>query len=59
MTNAEAINLLDNLIGFIDDNQGNDYDTALKMGINALKYQNEFEGNVMVMSDGRRISICY
>ena len=33
----KAIDLLDNLIGMIDDNQGNDYDFALKKGIEALK----------------------
>lgn len=37
MTNKEAINLLDNLLGMVEDNQNNDYDTALHMGIDALK----------------------
>lgn len=37
MTNEEAINLLDNLIGMIEDNQNSDYDQALHMGINSLK----------------------
>lgn len=37
MTKDIAIDLLDNLIGMIEDNQGNDYDEALKMAINALK----------------------
>lgn len=37
MTNKEAINLLDNLLGIVEDNQNNDYDTALKMAIEALK----------------------
>ena len=37
MTIEEAIDLLDNLIGMIDDNHGNDYDTALKMAIKALE----------------------
>ena len=37
MTEEKAIDLLDNLLGMIEDNQGNDYDTALKMGIQALK----------------------
>ena len=40
MTNEEAINLLDNLIGMIEDNHNSDYDTAFKMAIKALK-QNE------------------
>jgi hypothetical protein len=37
MTIEEAIDLLDNLIGMIDDNHGNDYDTALRMAIKALE----------------------
>lgn len=37
MTREEAIGLLDNLIGFIEDNQNNDYDTAIKMAIKALE----------------------
>jgi len=32
----KAIYLLDNLRGMIEDNQGNDYDFALKKGIEAL-----------------------
>lgn len=37
MDKRTAINLLDNLIGMVDDSQENDYDTALKIGIEALK----------------------
>lgn len=37
MTNQEAIDLLDNLLGMIDDNQGNDYDKAIHMAIEALQ----------------------
>ena len=37
MDRQTAINLLDNLVGMVDDSQENDYDTALKMGIEALK----------------------
>ena len=37
MTIAEAKELLDNLIGMISDNQESDYDTALKMAIEALE----------------------
>lgn len=37
MTREEAIDLLDNLVGMVEDNQENDYDTALKMAIEALK----------------------
>ena len=33
----EAIDLLDNLIGVVEDNHGSDYDKAIKMGIGALK----------------------
>lgn len=37
MDKRTAINLLDNLVGMVDDSQENDYDGALKMGIEALK----------------------
>ena len=33
----EAIDLLDNLLGMIEDNHGNDYDAALHMAISALE----------------------
>lgn len=36
MTNQEAIDLLDNLIGMIEDNHGSDYDSAIRMAIDAL-----------------------
>ena len=36
MTREEAKDLLDNLLGMIEDNHNADYDTALKMGIEAL-----------------------
>lgn len=39
MTIAVAIDLLDNLIGMIEDNQENDYDEAFRMAIAALKAQ--------------------
>ena len=39
MTREEAIDLLDNLIGFVEDNHGSDYDEALKIAIKALKKQ--------------------
>ena len=39
MDKEQAIDLLDNLIGMIEDNQGNDYDTAFRMAIDALKAQ--------------------
>lgn len=37
MDNKQAIDLLDNLIGMVEDNQENDYDTALCMAIDTLK----------------------
>ena len=37
MDKQTAVNLLDNLVGMVEDTQENDYDTALKMGIEALK----------------------
>jgi hypothetical protein len=39
MTEEKAIDLLDNLIGMVEDNQNSDYDTALKMGIKALEQE--------------------
>ena len=40
MTIEESIDLLDNLVGFVEDNQGNDYDGALILAINTMrKYQ--------------------
>ncbi len=39
MDKEQAIDLLDNLIGMIEDNQDNDYDTAFRMAIEALKAQ--------------------
>lgn len=39
MTREEAIYLLDNLIGFVEDNHGSDYDEALKLAIKALKQE--------------------
>ena len=37
MDKQKAADLLDNLIGMVEDTQENDYDAALKMGIEALK----------------------
>lgn len=37
MDKTTAADLLDNLIGMVEDTQENDYDTALRMGIEALK----------------------
>ena len=44
MDKEQAIDLLDNLIGIVEDNQENDYDTALRMAIDALKAQLSQEG---------------
>lgn len=33
----KAIDLLDNLLGMVEDNQNNDYDKALRMGIESLR----------------------
>ena len=37
MTRDEAINLLDNLLGMVEDNHGSNYDMAIHMAIDALK----------------------
>ena len=39
MTREEAIDLLDNLIGMIEDNHNSDYDKALKMAIKSLEQE--------------------
>ena len=39
MTREEAIDLLDNLIGMVDDNHGSDYDGALRMAIADMEKQ--------------------
>ena len=41
MEKSRAIDLLDNLIGMIEDNHDNDYDTAFRMAIEALKAQHD------------------
>lgn len=41
MTNEEAINILDNLIGMVEDNHNNDYDEALKLAIKALEKEKQ------------------
>jgi hypothetical protein len=43
MTRIEAIDLLDNLIGMVDDNHDSDYDTALKMAKKALEFIDKIE----------------
>ena len=39
MTREEAIGLLDNLIGMLEDNHNSNYDTALQMAIKALEHE--------------------
>lgn len=48
MTNEQAIDLLDNLIGMVTDSNENDYDTALKMGIKALKELERLDKQVKI-----------
>lgn len=47
MTKEEAIELLEDLDGAIEDNQGRDYDEAFRMAIEALK--REIERHEMVI----------
>jgi len=48
MTREEAKDLLDNLIGMVEDNHDSDYDTALHMAIEALEQEPKF----IAKSDG-------
>lgn len=41
MNSEEAKDLLDNLIGMVEDNQNNDYDEALKLAIRSLNAWSE------------------
>ena len=54
MTREEAITLLDDIIGLVEDNQGRDYGRALHMAIEALerekKFEKSFEGNYIAVS---------
>lgn len=43
MTREEAIDLLDNLIGMVEDNHNSNYDTALQMAIKALEQEPKSE----------------
>lgn len=43
MTREEAIDLLDNLIGMVEDNHNSDYDTALQIAIEALSKCDKIE----------------
>ena len=42
MSREEAIDLLDNLIGMIEDNHESDYDTVFKMAIQALEQEPKY-----------------
>ena len=54
MDRQTAADLLDNLIGMVDDSQGNDYDTAFKMGIEALKADVQPVRHGVWMEENRR-----
>lgn len=41
MTKGEVIDLLDNLIGMVEDNHNSDYDKALKIAIMSLKQESK------------------
>lgn len=53
MTTQEAIELLDNLIGMIEDSQNNDYDKAFRMAIEALKKQDAMQRVVERLEEAR------
>lgn len=52
MTREEAIELLEDLDGVIEDNQGRDYDEAFRMAIEAL--QKEIERQEMIIRASER-----
>lgn len=56
MTREQAINLLDNLIGMVEDNQNSDYNMALQMAIKALK-QESFKNAYIQVAKERDIAI--
>lgn len=47
MTRVEAIDLLDNLKGMIEDSQGNDYDEALKVAISDMENWQKIRADVI------------
>lgn len=63
MSNDQAIDLLDNLIGMIDDNQENDYDEALKIGIKAIQKSEQIDqiinAPVYIQEDVLRYKMIY
>ena len=44
MTVEKAIELLDNMIGLVEDSQGNDYDEAITLATDALRREQMFKG---------------
>lgn len=52
MTKKEAIELLEDLYGAIEDNQGRDYDEAFRMAIESL--QKDIERHEMVIRTSER-----
>lgn len=58
MTREEAIELLKDVIGFVEDNQGRNYDTAFRMAIEALQEEQTAEWIQPTSSeDCRRLNI--
>lgn len=51
MTREEAIELLEDLDGAIEDNQGRDYDEAFRMAIEALKKEIERQEMIIKVSE--------
>lgn len=51
MTREEAIELLEDLDGAIEDNHGRDYDKAFHMAINALS-AHKSTGHIIIKSSG-------
>lgn len=46
MTREEAVDLLGNLIGMVDDNHDSDYDSALRMAIEALSVIEDIKAEI-------------
>jgi len=56
MTREQAINLIDNLIGMVEDNHNSDYDIALQMAKKAIE-QEPFKGAYIQVAKERDIAI--
>lgn len=48
MSRDETIELLDNLVGMVEDNQNHDYDEALKMANEALEQPKQKKGKWII-----------